>query len=54
VPVLREPEGVTGHTVACHWAEQILSGQLQPASSEASLMAEVGPEGVPATAAEAG
>ena len=39
VPELRVPQGVdAGHSVACHWAEQVASGALQPASVEEALL----------------
>ena len=34
VPALRELEAFPGHQVACHWAEQIQAGQLQPVSAD--------------------
>ncbi len=38
VPLLRTLPGVAvDHTVACHWAEQIQAGQLQPMSPEEAL-----------------
>ena len=38
VPVLRPLEGGDpGHTVACHWAEQVASGELQPMSAADAL-----------------
>ncbi|MFT3835092.1 MAG: ATP-binding cassette domain-containing protein [Micropruina sp.] len=33
VPQLREIDGHPGHRVACHWAEGILAGEVQPAAS---------------------
>ena len=33
VPVLRRPEGFPGQSVACHWAEQVASGELRPVRS---------------------
>ena len=32
-PVLRVLDDLPGHQVACHWAEQVRSGELQPASA---------------------
>ena len=32
VPALRVLDGLAGHQVACHWAEQVRSGALQPAT----------------------
>ena len=50
VPELRPLAGVeAGHTVACHWAEQVASGQLQPASVEELLLS--GPASTPAAPA---
>jgi hypothetical protein len=34
---------VQGHTVACHWAEQIAAGELQPMSVEDALVGDVDP-----------
>jgi peptide/nickel transport system ATP-binding protein len=39
IPVLRVPQGTAGHSVACHWAEQIASGELQPLSPEEAVAA---------------
>ncbi len=40
VPLLRTVPGVAAdHTVACHWAEQVASGQLTPMSVEDALAA---------------
>ena len=33
VPVLRRPECFPGQSVACHWAEQVASGELRPVRS---------------------
>jgi peptide/nickel transport system ATP-binding protein len=47
-PVLREM--AAGHTVACHWAEQIHSGQIHPRASaivEAAVAQDTVSEGVP-------
>jgi peptide/nickel transport system ATP-binding protein len=48
-PELRVLEGATpGHRVACHYAEQIRSGQLQPHAVEATVADDVlGPGAVP-------
>jgi peptide/nickel transport system ATP-binding protein len=48
-PELRVIEGAApGHRVACHWAEQIRSGQLQPHAVEATMADDVlGPGAVP-------
>jgi peptide/nickel transport system ATP-binding protein len=43
VPPLREL--IPGHTVACHWAEQIKAGTLKPREREAVF--EPGPQAVP-------
>jgi len=42
VPSLRELE--PGHLVACHWAEQIKSGTLQPKERVAEIVKPVGPQ----------
>jgi peptide/nickel transport system ATP-binding protein len=34
VPALRVTELAAGHTVACHWAEPIARGELQPVSAD--------------------
>jgi peptide/nickel transport system ATP-binding protein len=39
VPPLRVPHGMEGHSVACHWAEQIAAGELQPMSPDQALSA---------------
>ncbi|KGN39454.1 ABC transporter ATP-binding protein [Knoellia subterranea] len=47
-PVLRVPEipGVgTGHRVACHWTEQIESGEIQPHEVKAQLVEQHGAGG---------
>ena len=36
VPVLRVLDSHPGHQVACHWAEQVASGELQPESTLAT------------------
>ena len=36
VPVLRVLDSHPGHHVACHWAEQVASGELQPESTLAT------------------
>jgi peptide/nickel transport system ATP-binding protein len=39
-PPLRVPAGAPqGHAVACHWAEQIAAGELQPMSAEEAVAA---------------
>jgi peptide/nickel transport system ATP-binding protein len=37
VPVLRAMSGTPGHSVACHWAEQIAAGELHPTSPERAV-----------------
>ena len=44
-PVLRVLEDLPGHQVACHWAEQVRSGELQPASSAGPAAADAQPAG---------
>jgi len=43
VPPLREL--TPGHTVACHWAEQIKAGELKPKQRAAEIVKPVGPQG---------
>jgi peptide/nickel transport system ATP-binding protein len=47
VPELRVPAGVVGHSVACHWAEQIAAGELHPMSPEEAVSSAALPEGTP-------
>ncbi len=43
VPALRTPEHAPpGHSVACHWAEQIARGELQPVSADVTATEAVG------------
>ncbi len=38
-PVLRELDGLPGHQVACHWAEQVAAGELTPVRAAAAAVA---------------
>jgi peptide/nickel transport system ATP-binding protein len=51
-PALREIPGVTaGHRVACHWAEQIASGELRPHDVGVSLVRPDGEPDIPGSEA---
>ena len=41
-PVLRVLDDLPGHQVACHWAEQVRSGELQPATAAGPAADPVG------------
>ena len=42
-PVLRVLDDLPGHQVACHWAEQVRSGALQPSTAVPAVPAAAGP-----------
>ena len=43
VPALRVTDVAPGHTVACHWAEQIARGQVKPVAAETAVVEEQAP-----------
>ena len=47
VPALRVTDLAPGHTVACHWAEPIARGELQPMSAEVAATVPLGATGEP-------